>query len=87
MHRPLGRNLRIHKRFSTRIAIRGFSPRTQFVGLRFSECVLTTLRCILPTSNRAGLVAIGRQENPHDAGAGVCRPVHFQLTNKFGTSL
>jgi len=50
MHRPLGRNLRIHKRFSARIEIRGFSPRTQFVGLRFSGCVLTTLRCILPTS-------------------------------------
>src|ERR1700674_1334699 len=32
MHRPLGRNLGIHNLFSTKIAIRGFSPATLFVG-------------------------------------------------------
>ena len=52
MHRPLGRNLGIHNLFSTlfstKIAIRGFSPATQFVGSWLSGCSLTTPLCILP---------------------------------------
>jgi hypothetical protein len=54
MHRPLGRNLGIHKLFGTKIAIRGFSLATQFVGLWLLGCLLTTLRCILPVKGRRG---------------------------------
>ena len=58
MHRPLGRNLGIHKLFSTlfstKIAIRGFSLATQFVGSWLSGCLLTTLRCILLVKGRHG---------------------------------
>ena len=79
MHRPLGRNLGIHNLFSMRIAIRGFSPATQFVGSWLSGCLLTTLRCILPV--RAGVVAIGREKNPHGGCAGVYLPGHFQVTS------
>jgi len=56
MHRPLGRKLGIHNLFSTlfstKIAIRGFSLATQFVGSWLSGCLLTTLRCILPVKSR-----------------------------------
>jgi len=51
MHRAPRRNLRIHNLFRARIAIRGFSPCTRFVGSCFLGCWLTTLRCILPTSS------------------------------------
>jgi len=56
MRRPLGRNLGIHNLFSalfsTKIAIRGFSLATQFVGSWLSGCLLTTLRYILPVKGR-----------------------------------
>jgi hypothetical protein len=54
MHRPLGRNLGIHNLFSTKIAIRGFSLATQFVGSWLSGCLLTTPLCILPVKGRRG---------------------------------
>jgi len=58
MHRPLGRNLGIHKLvstlFSMKIAILGFSLATQFVGSWLSGCLLTTLRCILLVKGRRG---------------------------------
>ena len=73
MHRPLGRNLGIHNLFSTlfstKIAIRGFSLATQFVGLWLSGCLLTTLRCILPA--KGGRDCNRRKKNPHGGCAGV----------------
>ena len=79
MHRPLGRNLGIHNLFSTKIAIRGFSLATQFVGSWLSGCLLTTLRCIL-------LVKGGRGCNrTADEAARRARwsvsAIHFQMTS------
>ena len=65
MHRPLGRNLGIHNLFSTlfstKIAIRGFSPAMQFVGSWLSGCLLTTLRYILPVKGHAWLQSDARR--------------------------
>ena len=82
MHRPLGRNLGIHNlfstRFSTKIAIRGFSLATQFVGSWLSGCLLTTLRCILPVKGRRGCNRT-REESARRVRWSVS-PVHFQKT-------
>ncbi len=83
MHRPLGRNLGIHNLFSTlfstKIAIRGFSLATQFVGSWLSGCLLTTLRCILPVKGRRGCNRT--EKNPHGGCGGVYLPGYFQVTS------
>ena len=84
MHRPLGRNLGIHNListlFSTKIAIRGFSLATQFVGSWLSGCLLTTLRCILLVKGRRGLQSDDRRIRT--AGALECiSPGHFEVTS------
>ena len=82
MHRPLGRNLGIHNLFSTlfntKIAIRGFSLATQFVGSWLSGCLLTTLRCILPVKGRRGCNRT--QEESARRVRWSVSPVHFQMT-------
>ena len=78
MHRPLGRNLGIHNLFSTRIAIRGFSLATQFVGSWLSGCLLTTLRCILLVKGRRDCNRTA-EESARRVRWSVS-PVHFQMT-------
>jgi len=83
MHRPLGRNLGIHNLFSTlfstKIAIRGFSLATQFVGSWLSGCLLTTLRYISPVKGARGC--------NRTAGESARRvrwsvsPLHFQMSS------
>ena len=85
MHRPLGRNLGIHNLFSTKIAIRGFSLATQFVGSWLSGCLLTTLRCILLAKGRRGRNRT--QEESCTAGVLGCIFCRFRNDFDFGLSL
>jgi hypothetical protein len=82
MHRPLGRNLGIHKLvstlFSMKIAIRGFSLATQFVESWLSECLLTTLRCILLVKGGRGCNRT--QEESARRVRWSVSPPHFQVT-------
>jgi len=78
MHRPLGRNLGIHNLFSTKIAIRGFSLATQFVGSWLSGCLLTTLRYISPVKGARGCNRT--QEESARRVRWSVSPVHSEVT-------